>query len=111
MRFAFSLRFRLMIFYLIIFLVPAAIMIFAMPYYFQQLLANETRTLTEGTLTCIARNIETSLNDLNRLIITPHLNNDVMQAMQLKASPNDKQADDYSKLLADRARKTTLPRF
>lgn len=111
MRFAFSLRFRLMIFYLIIFLVLAAIMIFAMPYYFQQSLSNETRTLTEGTLTSIARNIETYLDDLNRLTITPYLNDDVMQAMQLKASPNYNQADDYSKLLADRALKTTLPLF
>jgi len=111
MRSAFSLRFRLMIFYLIIFLVPAAIMIFAMPYYFQQSLSDETRTLTEGTLTSISRNIETYLDDLNRLTITPYLNNDVMQAMQLKASPNYSQADDYSKLLADRALKTTLPLF
>jgi two-component system sensor histidine kinase YesM len=111
MRFAFSLRFRLMIFYLIIFLVPAAIMIFAMPYYFQQALSSETRTLTEGTLASIARNIETYLDDLNRLTITPYLNSDVMQAMQLKASPNYQQADDYSKLVADRALKTTLPLF
>ena len=111
MRFAFSLRFRLMIFYLIIFLVPAAIMIYAMPYYFQQSLSTETRTLTEGTLTSIARNIETYLDDLNRLTITPYLNNDVMQAMQLKASPNYDRADDFTKLLADRALKTTLPLF
>jgi len=111
MRFAFSLRFRLMIFYLLIFLIPAAIMIFAMPYYFQQSLSGETRTLTEGTLTSIAKNIETYLDDLNRLTITPYLNDDVMQAMQLKASPNYSQADDYSKLLADRALQTTLPLF
>ena len=111
MRFASSLRFRLMIFYLIIFLVPAAIMIFAMPYYFQQSLSNETQTLTEGTLTSIAKNIETYLDDLNRLTITPYLNDNVMQAMQLKASPNYNQADDYTKLLADRALQTTLPLF
>jgi two-component system sensor histidine kinase YesM len=111
MRFAFSLRFRLMIFYLIIFLVPATIMIFAMPYYFQQALSNETQTLTEGTLTSIAKNIETYLDDLNRLTITPYLNDNVMQAIQLKASSNYNQADDYTKLLADRALKTTLPLF
>jgi two-component system, sensor histidine kinase YesM len=111
MRFASSLRFRLMIFYLIIFLVPAAIMIFAMPYYFQQSLSKETRTLTEGTLTSIAKNVETYLDDLNRLTITPYLNDNVMQAMQLKASPNYGQADDYTKLLADRALQTTLPLF
>jgi two-component system sensor histidine kinase YesM len=106
-----SLRFRLMFFYLIIFLVPAAIMIFPMPYYFQQSLSTETRTLTEGTLTSIARNIETYLDDLNRLTITPYLTDNVMQAMQLKASPNYERADSYSKLLADRALKRTLPLF
>jgi len=111
MRFSSSLRFRLMIFYLIIFLVPAAIMISAMPYYFQQSLSKETQTLTEGTLTSIAKNIETYLDDLNRLTITPYLNDNVMQAMQLKASPNYSQADDYSKLVADRALQTTLPLF
>ena len=111
MRFAPSLRVRLMIFYLIIFLVPAAIMIFAMPYYFQQSLSKETQTLTEGTLTSIAKNIETYLDDLNRLTITPYLNDNVMQAMQLKASPNYNQADDYTKLLADRALQSTLPLF
>lgn len=111
MRFASSLRFRLMIFYLIIFLVPAAIMIFAMPYYFQQSLSKETQTLTEGTLTSIATNIETYLDDLNRLTITPYLNDNVMQAMQLKASPNYNEADDYTKLVADRALQSTLPLF
>jgi two-component system sensor histidine kinase YesM len=111
MRFPSSLRFRLMIFYLIIFLVPAAIMIFAMPYNFQQSLSKETQTLTEGTLTSIAKNIETYLDDLNRLTITPYLNDNVMQAMQLKASPNYNQADDYTKLVADRALQSTLPLF
>jgi two-component system sensor histidine kinase YesM len=111
MRFASSLRFRLMIFYLIIFLVPAAIMIFAMPYYFQQSLSKETQTLTEGTLNSIAKNIETYLDDLNRLTITPYLNDNVMQAMQLKASPNYDEADDYTKLVADRALQSTLPLF
>src|ERR1041384_190173 len=111
MRFASSLRFRLMIFYLIIFLVPAAIMIFAMPYYFQQSLSKETQTLTEGSLTSIARNIETYLDDLNRLTIAPCLNEEVMRALKLKASQNYNDANAYSKLTADRAFKTTLPLF
>jgi two-component system sensor histidine kinase YesM len=111
MRFAFSLRFRLMIFYLLIFLVPAVIMMTAMPYYFQRSLSNETQTLTEGTLASMARNIETYLDDLNRLTITPYLNEDIMRALQLKASPNYAGMDDYTKLLADRALNQTLPLF
>ena len=108
---AYSLRVRLMIFYLIIFMVPAALMVTAMPYYYQKSLSNETRALTEGTLTSIARNIETYLDDLNRLTIAPYLNDDVMQALRLKNSPNYSNADEYSKIVADRALKTSLPLF
>jgi two-component system sensor histidine kinase YesM len=108
---AYSLRVRLMVFYLLIFLVPALIMITAMPYYYQKSLSNETRALTEGTLTSIARNIETYLDDLNRLTIAPYLNEEVMQALRLKNSPNYATVDEYSKIVAIRALKTSLPLF
>jgi len=108
---AYSLRFRLMIFYLLIFLVPAIIMMTAMPFYFQQSLSTETQTLTEGTLSSIARNIETYLDDLNRLTIIPYLNDEVMRALKLKAGDNYYNADLYTKLIADRALTTTLPLF
>ncbi len=108
---AYSLRVRLMILYLLIFLVPAAIMITAMPYFYQKSLSSETRLLTEGTLTSIARNIETYLDDLNRLTIAPYLNEEVMQALRLKNSPNYTTASEYSKIVAVRALKTTLPLF
>jgi two-component system, sensor histidine kinase YesM len=109
MRRTFSLRLRLMIFYLLIFLVLATIMVTAMPFYYQQSLANETRTLTEGTLTSITRNIETYLDDLNRLTIIPYLNEEVMYALNVKASSDYDEMDDYTRLIADRALRRTFP--
>ncbi|RPI31606.1 MAG: sensor histidine kinase [Chloroflexota bacterium] len=111
MRVAYSLRFRLMVFYLLIFLVPAIIMMTAMPYYYQTSISKETQVLTEGTLTSIARNIETYLEDLNRLTITPYLNEEVMAALKLKASPNYEQTDAYTRLVANRVLATTLPLY
>jgi len=111
MRLAYSLRFRLTVLYLIICLVLATIMMTAMPFYYQKSIANETRVLTEGTLTSLARNIETYLDDLNRLTIAPYLNDDIMQALKLKASEGYEQADSYTRLVADRALQTTLPLF
>jgi len=111
MRLAYSLRFRLTILYLIICLVLATIMMTAMPFYYQRSIANETRVLTEGTLTSLARNIETYLDDLNRLTIAPYLNDDIMQALKLKASQGYEQAEPYTRLVADRALQTTLPLF
>ncbi len=111
MRLAYSLRFRLIVLYLAIFLVLATLMMTAMPFYYQNSLSAETRTLTEGTLTSIARNIQTYLDDLNRLTVTPYLNTDIMHALQAKASPTYASDDDYTKLLTERALKTTLPLF
>ena len=111
MRRAYSLRFRLMVLYLLIFLVLATIIVTAMPSYYQNSISTETQTLTEGTLTSIARNIETYLDDLNRLTITPYLNEDIMRALKLKASPGYADADAFTKLTADRALNKTLPLF
>jgi two-component system, sensor histidine kinase YesM len=111
MRLAYSLRFRLMVFYLLIFIVPATIMMTAMPFYYQNSISAETQTLTEGTLTSIARNIETYLDDLNRLTLAPYLSEDIMRALKLKASPNYDEADPFTKLTTDRALETTLPLF
>ncbi len=111
MRLAYSLRFRLMVFYLLIFLVPASLMMTVMPYYYQNSISRETQVLTESTLTSLARNIETYLDDLNRLTITPYLNEEVMRALKLKASPNYEETDAYARLVADRALETTLPLF
>ena len=111
MRLGYSLRFRLMVFYLLIFLVPAVIIMTAMPLVYQRSLSTETKTLTEGTITSIGRNIETYLDDLNRLTIAPYLNDEVMRALKLKASAGYASADPYDRLLADRALTTTLPLF
>ena len=111
MHLAYSLRFRLMVLYLVTVLVLATLMMTAMPYFFQNSLSTETRTLTEGTLTSIARNISTYLDDLDRLTLSPYLNADIMQAMQAKASPAYSKSSDYTKLLTERTLKTTLPLF
>lgn len=109
MKLAYSLRFRLTVFYLFIVLGPVLIMTIAMPYYYQSSIARETQILTEGTLTSLARNIETYLDDLDRLTIAPYLNEEVMRALKLKASQDYDDIDDYTKLIANRALNSTLP--
>jgi two-component system sensor histidine kinase YesM len=109
MKLAYSLRFRLTIFYLFIVLGPVLIITIAMPYYYQTSIARETQILTEGTLTSLARNIETYLDDLDRLTIAPYLNEEVMRALKLKASQDYDDIDDYTKLIANRALNSTLP--
>lgn len=109
MKLAYSLRFRLTVFYLFIVLGPVLIITLAMPYYYQMSVAHETKILMEGVLTSLARTIETYLDDLDRLTITPYLNEEVMRALKLKASRGYKDTDTYTKLLADRVLNSTLP--
>ena len=105
MKLAYSLRFRLTIFYLFIVLGPVLIITTAMPYYYQTSIARETQTLTQGTLTSLARNIETYLDDLDRLTMGPYLNEDVMRALRLSDSQRVNDAN------ANRALNSTLPLF
>ncbi len=86
-------------------------MVTAMPFFYQNSISQERQILTEGTLTSIGRNIETYLDDLNRLTIAPYVNDEVMRALKLKASQNYYSTDAYTRLVADRALKTTLPLF
>jgi two-component system sensor histidine kinase YesM len=100
-----------MVLYLLVFFVPAIMMMTVMPSYYQNSISVETQTLTEGTLTSMARNLETYLDDLNRLTIAPYLNEDIMRALKLKASPDYKDADAFTQLVAERALRTALPLF
>jgi two-component system sensor histidine kinase YesM len=82
-----------------------------MPLYYQHSIARETQALTEGTLTSLTRNIETYLDDLDRLTIAPYLNEEVMRALKLKASQGYDNTDDYTRLIADRALNSNLTLF
>ncbi len=111
MKLRYSLRVKLTILFLIALVLPILLIMFALPTYYRNLLGDETRTLTEGLLTSLTRNIETYLDDLDRLTIAPYLYEDVMRALKIKVSGQYAEADDYTKLRANRALNTTLPQF
>lgn len=111
MKLVHSLRVRLTVFCLLVVLGPVLVMTTAMPRYYQASMARETQTLTASTLTSVARNIETYLDDLDRLTIAPYLNEEVMRALRLKAGQGYETSDDYTRLVASRALNSTLPLY
>ena len=111
MKLRYSLRVKLTILFLIAIVLPVLLIIFALPTYYRNLLTDETQTLTEALLTSLTRNIETYLDDLDRLTISPYLYDEVMRALKLKVSGQYAEADDYTKLQAYRALNTRLPQF
>lgn len=109
MKLTYSLRFKLSLIYFMTIVIPLLIIVLIVPSYYCVILTRETRTLTEGTLTALTRNIETYLDDLKRLTITPYLSDDIMYALKLKAGGDYETNDDYSKLVVERALNKTLP--
>ncbi|WP_372630818.1 sensor histidine kinase [Cohnella sp.] len=105
------MRFKLTLLYLLFIVVPFVISAFALPYYIQGLLSKETQTLTSGTLNALSRNIETYLDDLDRLSTSPYLSDDVMTALKIKANNRYETANAYIRLETDRALTGTLPNY
>ncbi|WP_169084984.1 sensor histidine kinase [Paenibacillus sp. PL91] len=106
-----TLRFKLTLIYSLSIVAPFIVLAFVLPYYFQGLLTKDTQQLTANTLAAVAENIETYFDDLERLTASPYLNDNVIQALKIKASNQYDTANDYVRLQTDRALTSTLSAF
>ena len=104
----FSLRLRLSILFFIITLVPILILTVLMPMSYKKSLDRETQLLTTSTLDSLARNIETYLEELEGQTIIPYSNDDIMQALKLKAFTSSDPNIAYYQLRAERALTSTF---
>ncbi|MEQ7052404.1 sensor histidine kinase [Paenibacillaceae sp. P-4] len=106
-----SLRSKLTLVYGLTIVTPFVILAFVLPIYAQHVLIRETEKLTAGTLRAMAGNIETYLDDLERLTASPYLNDNVIQALKIIADNVYEHASAYTKLQTDRALTGTLPNY
>ncbi len=107
----FSLRLRLSILFFVITLIPILILTILMPMSYKKSLDREKQLLTDNTLVALARNIETYLDELERQTIIPYSNEDIMQALKLKAFTSPASNDAYYQLRAERALTSTFSIF
>ncbi|KRE64552.1 cache domain-containing sensor histidine kinase [Paenibacillus sp. Soil750] len=110
MKWMHSFRYQLSVLYLITIIVPTIIIIFFMPYYFKQVIINNSRAETKSTVAALSRNIEIYLDDLERLTITPYLNNEVMKALSNKANHHGVE-DTYTALMTSRILDASLSSY
>jgi two-component system sensor histidine kinase YesM len=106
-----TLRVKLSLFHLIVTATTITLIVVLISYVYKQRNQQEFEGLTMTTLNSLAVNIETYLDDLERLTISPYLDNDIIHALNLTADDFYDSADDYTKLLADRALKDLLPNY
>jgi len=111
MKFTYSLRLKLTIFYFFIIVIPVLIISLAMPRYYQYLLEKETTKLTEHTLTSLSSNIQSYLDELSRLTIIPYLNDSILSALFNVNSNHYKTAAPSTQLEVNRALYDSLPKY
>lgn len=69
----YTFRFKLTSLFVMTIVIPVLLIGFVIPYYYQTMITKEKQVLTEGTLKAMARNIETYLDDLERITMMPFL--------------------------------------
>jgi two-component system sensor histidine kinase YesM len=109
MKIAKSLRVKLSILYMLTIVVPLVIIVFAMPGYYENVITQNSRTLTAATLDSLSHNIDLYLEDLDNLTLAPYFNDQVMSALKLKASPGYADANAAQQLATNQALSITLP--
>ncbi|TXK74028.1 sensor histidine kinase, partial [Paenibacillus sp. N3.4] len=93
MNFAYSFRFKLSTLYLIIIIVPTIVITIIMPAYYKQIIIHNSMNETNSTVASLKINIESYLDDLEKLTVIPYLNDDIMNALKQKASPMNDYTD------------------
>lgn len=104
-----SLRSKLLVLYFCVLMIPMLVIVYVMPSFFYNLIMDKTSKQTESIQNAIARNMESYLDDLDRLTVTPYMNDNVIEALKLKNSPQYNESDDYTKLLTERVLRNGLP--
>ncbi|GGG59558.1 cache domain-containing sensor histidine kinase [Paenibacillus radicis (ex Gao et al. 2016)] len=111
MPFSFSLRNKLMVIFIATIILPFLTLAIILPTYFKGLISEETQNVTSGAMNSLSRNIETYLDDLDRLTLLPYYNDELIQALKITAYQSESSLDDYTKLKTYRALNGTLPSY
>ncbi|MCY9661269.1 histidine kinase [Paenibacillus chondroitinus] len=106
-----SIRFRLSLLFFITIVIPIVGIVVKLPSYYLDLIKEQESSLLEGTLTALTFDIQTYLDDLERMTVTPYLNNEVMLALKLKSTSQWKLLTPYEQYEAEEVLNKTLPSY
>jgi two-component system sensor histidine kinase YesM len=107
-----SIRFKLTLLFIATIVVPVFFIVIQLPKYYEKLITDQQASLMEGTLTALSFNIETYLDDLERMTVTPYfLQDDVMNALKIKSTSKWNQLTPSEQYTYEQYLYTLLPRF
>lgn len=97
-----SFRSKLIVTYLLTVTISAVLLACIIARYFSNVFLEQNVTLAGNTLNAVSQNINTYLDDLNRISILPYMDNELLDAFHTYASANLASTDDYTLLQAER---------
>ncbi|GGA12076.1 histidine kinase [Paenibacillus marchantiophytorum] len=107
-----SIRLRLSLLFFITIVIPIVGIVIKLPSYYLHLIKEQESSLLEGTLTALTFDIQTYLDDLERMTVTPYLNNEVMRALKLKSTSQQwNQLTPFEQYEAEEMLNKTLPNY
>ncbi|MFB9274504.1 sensor histidine kinase [Cohnella cellulosilytica] len=106
-----SMRSKLVLLFVAATVLPTLLMTLAISYAYERNIDAETQKLTHNALEALSGNIDTYLNDLQRLTIAPYLNADVMAALKSEANNSGPPPDRITQLRNERALGHDMPYY
>jgi two-component system, sensor histidine kinase YesM len=91
--------------------IPIVGIVIKLPSYYLNLIKEQESSLLEGTLTALMFDIQTYLDDLERMTVTPYLNNEVMRALKLKSTSQWNLLTPFEQYEAEEMLNKTLPSY
>ncbi|NBD23337.1 cache domain-containing sensor histidine kinase [Paenibacillus glycinis] len=104
-----SIRLKLTLLFLLTIILPIVVIVVELPAYYVTSIKEQQSSLMAGTLAALTSHIETYLDDLDRMTVTPYFYDDVMRALKLKSTYGWNLLTDYERYEAGQTLSTTLP--
>ncbi|MBM7563215.1 cache domain-containing sensor histidine kinase [Paenibacillus sacheonensis] len=104
-----SIRLKLTLLFLLTIILPIVLIVVELPAYYVKSIKEQQSSLMAGTLAALTSHIETYLDDLDRMTVTPYFYDDVMRAMKLKSTYGWNLLTPFEQFEAGQTLSTTLP--
>lgn len=103
-----SFRSKLLLIYFFTITISAVMLTCILSEYFTNLILEQNTALTRNTLNAVSQNIDTYLDDLDRISILPYMDNGLLEAFHLYSNDKYQSVDNYSLCEAKRKISTSF---
>ncbi|MGG6310916.1 sensor histidine kinase [Paenibacillus macerans] len=110
--FRMGVRFKMITIFITALIIPAVTFVIFVPSYYNKNMTKDMELSTEAAVSSALRNINTYIEDLERLVVVPYMNQSIMDAfITWRKIDKGEEVPMIDQLEASRAMNTTLPNY